>query len=118
MFALSLHHLPPELAARVFAEGTRAANKLLIIDLRRTPVPVHLVGLAVALPFTGLVPLIHDGFISSLRAYSPSALRALAHHADPAITVEFRSWPFGPTVAVASRATPENPSDQELLGSN
>jgi SAM-dependent methyltransferase len=118
VFALSLHHLPPELAARVFAEGTRAAKKLLIIDLRRSPVPVHLVGLAVALPFTGLVPLIHDGFISSLRAYSPSALRALAHYADPAITVEFRGWPLGPTVAVASRATPENPSDQELLGSN
>jgi hypothetical protein len=30
---LSLHHLPPALAARVFAEGTRAANKLLIIGL-------------------------------------------------------------------------------------
>jgi hypothetical protein len=33
VFALSLHHLPAALAARVFAEGTRAANKLLIIDL-------------------------------------------------------------------------------------
>jgi hypothetical protein len=33
VFALSLHHLQPALAARVFAEGTRAANKLLIIDL-------------------------------------------------------------------------------------
>ena len=28
VFALTLHHLPPALAARVFAEGTRAANKL------------------------------------------------------------------------------------------
>jgi hypothetical protein len=33
VFALSLHHLPPALAARVFAEVTPAANKLLIIDL-------------------------------------------------------------------------------------
>ena len=33
VFALSLHHLPPALAARGFAEGTRAANTLLIIDL-------------------------------------------------------------------------------------
>src|ERR1700757_3678984 len=41
VFALSLHHLPPELAARVFAEGTRAANKLLIIDLPRPPPPLH-----------------------------------------------------------------------------
>jgi hypothetical protein len=33
VFALSLHHLPPALAARVFTGETRAANKLLIIDL-------------------------------------------------------------------------------------
>jgi hypothetical protein len=103
VFVLSLHHLPPELAARVFAEGTRAANKLLIIDLRRPPAPLHLVVLAAVLPLTG-VPLIHDGFISSLRAYSPSALSTLAHYADPAITVEFRTRPLGPTVVVASRA--------------
>jgi AcrR family transcriptional regulator len=88
VFALSLHHLPPEMAARAFAEGTRAANKLLIIDLRRPPAPLHLVVLAAVLPFTGLVPLTHDGFISSLRADSPSALRALAHYADPAITAQ------------------------------
>jgi ubiquinone/menaquinone biosynthesis C-methylase UbiE len=103
VFALSLHHLPPELAARVFAEGTRVANKLLIIDLRRPPAPLHVMVLGAVLPFTPLVPVTHDGVISSLRAYSPSALRALAHHADPAITVEFRTRRFGPTVAVASR---------------
>jgi ubiquinone/menaquinone biosynthesis C-methylase UbiE len=104
VFALSLHHLPPEQAARVFAEGTRAANKLFIIDLRRPRTPLHLAVLAVVLPFTRVLPVAHDGFISSLRAYSPSALRALAHYADPAITVEFRTRPLGPTVAVASRA--------------
>lgn len=104
IFALSLHHLPPELAARVFAAGTRAARKLLIVDLPRPPVPLHIALLAVALPLVGVSPLQHDGFISSLRAYSPSALRALAHHADPAITVEFRSRRgLGPTVVVASR---------------
>lgn len=103
VFALSLHHLTPELAARVFAEGTRAASKLLIVDLRRPPAPLHMMVLAAVLPFTGLIPLTHDGVISSLRAYSPSALRALAHHADPAITVEFRTRRFGPTVVVASR---------------
>lgn len=105
VFALSLHHLPPEAAARVFASGTRAAKKLLIVDLPRPPAPLHLMLLGVVLPLTKLSPLQHDGFISSLRAYSPSALRALAQHADPAITVEFRSRRgFGPTVAVASRA--------------
>ncbi len=103
VFALSLHHLPPASAAQVFAEGTRAANKVLIVDLRRPRAPLHAVVLAAALPLTGLVPLIHDGVISSLRAYSPSALRALAHYADPAITIEFRTRPLGPTVAIASR---------------
>lgn len=104
VFALSLHHLPPELAARVFAAGTRVARKLLIVDLPRPPVPLHIALLAVVLPLVRISPLQHDGFISSLRAYSPSALRALACHADPEITVEFRSRRgLGPTVLVASR---------------
>ena len=116
VFSLSLHHLPPALAARVFAEGTRAGRKLLIIDARRPPAPLHLVTLAVTMPFIGLSPFAHDGFISSLRAYSPSALRALAYYADPAITVEFRTRRWGPTVAVASRArqTGDGHRDREL----
>jgi SAM-dependent methyltransferase len=115
VFALSLHHLPPELAARVFAEGTRAANKLLIIDLRRPPVPLQLLTLAVYLPFIGLFPFAHDGLISSLRAYSRSALRALVHHADPAIAVEFRGRRLSPMVAVAGRTwqTVNRHTDQE-----
>jgi hypothetical protein len=80
------------------------ARKLLIVDLRRPPPPLHVVLLACVLPFTRLIPMAHDGFISSLRSYSPSALRALARHADPAITVEFHTRRFGPTVAVARRA--------------
>lgn len=103
VFALSLHHLPPERAAQVFAEGTRAAKKLLIIDLRRWRAPLQLGLLTFTLPFTGVVPPLHDAVISSLRAYSPSALRALAEYADPAITVEFRSRPRGATALVASR---------------
>jgi ubiquinone/menaquinone biosynthesis C-methylase UbiE len=116
VFALSLHHLPPEPAARVFAEGTRVANKLLIIDLRRPPAPLHVMVLAAVLPFTPLIPLTHDGVISSLRAYSPSALRALAQYADPAITVEFRTRRMGPTAVVASRArqTGDRGTDREL----
>src|SRR6201997_2207978 len=90
VFALALHHLPPPLASRVFAEGTRVANKLLIIDLRRPPSLLQIVLLALALPFTPIRPPLHDGVISGLRAYSPSALRALARYADPAITVELR----------------------------
>jgi SAM-dependent methyltransferase len=103
VFALSLHHLPPALAARVFAEGTRAGDKLLIIDARRPRAPLHVVALAVMLPFIRLSPFAHDGFISSLRAYSPSALRTIAYYADPSIAVEFRTRWSGPMVAVASR---------------
>ncbi|MGO8849103.1 class I SAM-dependent methyltransferase [Mycobacterium sp.] len=89
LFALAFHHLPPLPAARVLAEGTRVADKLLICDMRRPPAPLHLIRLASFLPFALVLPLAHDGLISSLRAYSPSAFRALAAHQDPAITVEF-----------------------------
>jgi SAM-dependent methyltransferase len=104
IFALSLHHLSPDLAAQVFASATRAARKFLIVDLPRPPAALHIALLAVVLPLVWISPLQHDGFISSLRAYSPSALRALAQHADPAIVVEFRTRRgLGPTVVVASR---------------
>ncbi len=109
VFAMSFHHLPPGPASRVFAEGTRAAKKLLIIDLARPAAPLHLLRLAGFLPLAVTVPLCHDGFISSLRAYSPSALRALAEHADPAIRIQLRGGGFDlplrprPQIVVASR---------------
>jgi len=103
VFALSFHHLPPALAARVIAEGTRVADKLLIIDLPRPPAPLHLIRLATMLPLAPFVPFVHDGVISSLRSYSPSALRALAAHADPTVTMELRGGLLSPQVAVASR---------------
>jgi len=89
VFVLSLHHLPPIRAARVLAEGTRVANKLLIVDLRRPPAVLHLIRLALFFPFALVLPFAHDGLISSLRAYGPSGFRALAAHADPTMTVEF-----------------------------
>jgi SAM-dependent methyltransferase len=103
VFAFSFHHLPPSLASRVFAEGTRAAAKLLIIDLPRPPSPLHILRLAAMLPLAPLVPFVHDGVISSLRCYSPSALRALAAHADSGIQVELRGGLISPQVVVASR---------------
>jgi SAM-dependent methyltransferase len=89
VFALSFHHLPPGLAARALAEGTRAAGKLVIIDLRRPPALLHLLRLAPAFALAFVWPFAHDGLISSLRAYGPAGFRALAAHADPAIEVEF-----------------------------
>jgi SAM-dependent methyltransferase len=103
VFALSFHHLPPTLASRVIAEGTRVAAKLVIIDLPRPPAPLHLLRLATMLPFAPFVPFVHDGVISSLRSYSPSALRALAAHADEGIDIKLRGGLVSPQVAVASR---------------
>ncbi|OMB94557.1 methyltransferase type 11 [Mycobacterium sp. NS-7484] len=102
VFALSLHHLPPDSAARVFAEGTRVAHKLMIVDVHRPSPPLHLAMLAAAMPFTRIA-VIHDAVISGLRAYSTSALEALARHADPAIDLEFRPRRIGPTVLLAQR---------------
>ena len=104
VFALSFHHLPPSAAVRVLAEGTRVADKLLIIDLPRPPSPLHLMRLAAMLPLAPFVPFVHDGVISSLRAYSPSALRALADAAG--VDIELRSGLYSPQIAVATRRPP------------
>ncbi|PEG39176.1 methyltransferase type 11 [Mycolicibacterium agri] len=101
VFVLSFHHLPPSLAARVLAEGTRVATKLLIIDLPRPPSPLHIVRLATMLPFAPWIPFVHDGVISSLRTYSPSALRALADHASA--DIELRGGLISPQIAVVRR---------------
>ena len=103
VFVLSFHHLPPSLASRMIAEGTRVATKLLIIDLPRPPSLLHLVRLATMLPFAPWLPFVHDGVISSLRTYSPAALRALAAHADPSIDIELRGGLMSPQVAVVGR---------------
>lgn len=103
LFALSFHHLPPRSAARVFAEGTRVGKRLLIIDLPRPPAPLHLLRLATMLPLAPVLPFVHDGVISSLRSYSPSALRALARHADPHIELELRRGLTTPQIVVARR---------------
>ncbi|AQT81152.1 SAM-dependent methyltransferase [Mycolicibacterium litorale] len=88
LFALAFHHLRPAAAAQLLAEATRVADILVVCDLRRPPAALHLLRLASFLPFAAVLPFAHDGLISSLRAYSPSAFRALAAHADPAITVD------------------------------
>ena len=103
VFALSFHHLPPPLAARVLAEATRVAGTLLIIDLARPPVPLHLLRLASMAPLAAVWPFAHDGLISSLRTYSPSAFRELARHAD--VEIDPRPAGFGPQVVVARRAS-------------
>lgn len=105
VFAQAFHHLPPEVAYRAISEATRVGKHFLVIDLeRRTPLGFVLFWALrpllqlLALPSSSLRPLLHDGYISALRAYSPSALKALARAADPAMRIEFlpRSEGFGP----------------------
>ena len=103
LFALGLHQLPPQEAVRVFAEGTRVADTLMIVDLPRPPAPLHLLGLAAVLPLAPFVPLLRDGMVASLGCYAPSAYRSLAAHADPAIEVQVRGGVFGPQVVLARR---------------
>lgn len=103
LFALGLHRLPPEDAVRVFAEGTRVADTLMIVDLPRPPAPLHLLRLAAVLPLAPFVSLLRDGMVSSLRSYGPSAYRSLAAHADPAIEMTLRGGGFGPQVVLARR---------------
>lgn len=61
------------------------------------------------LPLVAVLPFAHDGLISWLRAYSPSALRSLARHTDPAIEVELHGRGLGlslrarPQIVVAYR---------------
>ncbi|AQA06284.1 methyltransferase type 11 [Mycobacterium sp. MS1601] len=103
LFALSFHHLTPTQAVQVFAEGTRVATKLVVIDLPRPPAPLHVLQLATMVPFALLHPFAHDGVISSMRSYSPSALRALAAAAGPNIEVTLRRGFTSPQVVVARR---------------
>ncbi|MCB0933175.1 MAG: methyltransferase domain-containing protein [Mycobacterium sp.] len=105
VFALSFHHLPPQQAARVLAEGTRVADTFVVIDLPRMPAPLHIVKLAMMAPFALVWPFAHDGLISSLRAYSPSALRTFAERANPPISAYVSTNPFDRQVMVARRAT-------------
>jgi hypothetical protein len=101
VFALGFHHLTPAAAVQVLTEGTRAADKLVIIDLPRPPSPVHLIRLATMLPLAPFVPFIHDGVISSLRTYSPTALQALADHAG--VDLALSGGLLAPQIAVATR---------------
>ncbi|TDO14549.1 methyltransferase family protein [Mycobacterium sp. BK086] len=100
VFALSFHHLEPAQAAQVLAEGTRVASRLLVIDLPRMPSLLHVAKLAMMAPLVWW-PFAHDGLISSLRSYSPSALRALGAYAD--LEVEVSTNPFDRQVVIARR---------------
>jgi hypothetical protein len=104
VMALSFHLLPPPAAAQALAEGTRVADKLVIIDPPRPPAPVAALQVAALSPLTPVLGFVRDGLAAGLRSYSRSALRALAAHADPTITLRVRHLPpLGPQVVIATR---------------
>jgi SAM-dependent methyltransferase len=118
VFALAFHHLPPAIACRAIDEATRVAKRFLVIDLKRqTPLaimlfpvlalPVNLVLMPRSWPWPGL----HDGFISALRAYSPSAFKALGRAAVPGMRIEMLPTPkrFGPPSMTVVFSRPDAP---------
>jgi ubiquinone/menaquinone biosynthesis C-methylase UbiE len=126
VFAQAFHHLPPATAFRAIAEATRVGKRFLVIDLKRQPplalilTPLMMAPLAVVLmSLPSVKPLMHDGFISTLRAYSRSAFVTLGKAADPQMRIEILPsvFRFGPalTTVVFSRpgTTPTPGNDTE-----
>jgi ubiquinone/menaquinone biosynthesis C-methylase UbiE len=125
VFALAFHHLPPPVAYRAIAEATRVATRFLVIDIKRG-FPLAMIAAPLIMgpatltfmPRSSIKPMMHDGFISALRAYSPSAFSALGKAADPQMNIEFRHTPqpkrFGPKPIAAvfsrSRTTTVSPN--------
>lgn len=96
IFASSFHHLPPKVASRAIAEATRVGRTFLVIDLKRpSAIPLALLSAAalvigaLASPRSKARAFLHDGRISSLRSYSPTAFTSLGSAADPAMVTEF-----------------------------
>jgi SAM-dependent methyltransferase len=115
VFAQAFHHLPPATACRAIAEATRVGSRFLVIDLKRqSPLglmltPLVMTPMAVVPRFR---PVAHDGLISGLRAYSPSAFAALGKAADPAMRVKFlpSTSRLGLTSTVAVFSRPDRES--------
>jgi ubiquinone/menaquinone biosynthesis C-methylase UbiE len=79
--SLTLHHLPPDAAAKALAEMRAVARLMVVVnDLLRTRLSLVLVWLVTRLLGCHRVSR-HDGPLSVRRAYSPEELRALAERA-------------------------------------
>ena len=125
VFAQAFHHLPPATAVRAIAEATRVGSRFLVIDLMRpsplglilTQVVVAPVAAVAVLVRPSIRRIMHDGFISALRAYSPSAFVALGRAADPQMHIEFlptaRRFGPTPTTLVFSRAAQTSTDTRE-----
>ena len=114
VFAMSFHHLPPAAAFKAIAEATRVGKRFMVIDIKRQSVlaqllpPIYAVPMIALMPVRTVWPVMHDGFISGLRAYSPAAFAALGRAVDPQMRIEFIPSPgfFGPTSATVVYSRP------------
>ncbi|OBJ83269.1 class I SAM-dependent methyltransferase [Mycobacterium sp. 1245852.3] len=100
VFANAFHHLPPSVAVKAIADATRVGKTFLIVDLKRMPslalalLPLTIPAIAFRVrPLAAARAVMHDAYISALRAYSPSAFTALGKAADPAMQIEFLPTP-------------------------
>jgi hypothetical protein len=114
VFAQAFHHLPPATAVRAIAEATRIANRFLVIDLKRLSAPALILTALLAAPLAlvpAFNPLLHEGFISNLRAYSRSAFIALGTAAHPQMRIEFMpsAFRFGPAPTTVVFSRPSDP---------
>ena len=100
VFALAFHHLPPAVGVKAIADATRVGKRFLVVDLKRMPSVALLLAplaspvmLLMRRPLSAATALMHDGFISGLRAYSPSAFTALGKAAHPDMRIQFLPMP-------------------------
>lgn len=125
ILAQAFHHLPPAIAFRAIAEATRVGGQFLVIDLKRQkPIPLAINVVAAVLvsplllPFSAIRPVLHDGLISALRAYSHSAFIALGSSVDPDMRIKFlrpRARFLNPTIVTFSRRSHETDTQPREL---
>jgi SAM-dependent methyltransferase len=100
IFTQALHHLEPRQVVRLLEEGTRVAERFLIIDAWRNPL---LLLAAPAFWLLGNFGSFHDGIISLRRMYSARALEYLAAQCSAEIDLDITFLPPGYMRCVARR---------------
>ena len=89
----AVHHFMPGEAVQLISQAiTTAPLGILIIDLSRAALNV-LVSVLITAATTRFMPLVHDGYLSVRRSYTPAELRLLARLAG---ATHITARPYGP----------------------
>jgi hypothetical protein len=86
LFAMGLHHLEPAQVVDLLQEGTRVADRLLVVDGWRHPA---MLAISPAFLVLGNGPAFRDGVVSLQRMYAAEALRDLAARAGVTAQVDY-----------------------------